>query len=267
MILMFCGALPSLAAQPYDPLAASQRPPDNLEPDQFFFVRIRYDSMGGGGWRWRGGEKWRTDYSDADLNFSFRLQELTSLRVDPDGLIRRLTDPDLYDYPFIYLVEPGLLVFRKAEQVRLREYLLNGGFLMVDDFWGQAEYDNFYYELKEVFPEREPQPLSLDHEIFRAVFPLNETLDGLPQIPNVRRGWLSQYDGVTWEPDKGPGARTPHYEGVFDDDGRMMVIICHNTDLGDGWEREGEDPYYFREFSEKQAYPLGINIVFYAMTH
>ena len=86
-----------------------------------------------------------------------------------------------------------------------------------------------------------------------------------PQIPNFETGEASQVNGgITWER---YDAKTPHYRAIFDDKGRMMVIICHNTDNGDGWEREGVYEYYFREFSEKKAYPLGINIVFYAMTH
>ncbi|MBN1803857.1 MAG: DUF4159 domain-containing protein [Sedimentisphaerales bacterium] len=234
--------------------------------DVFTFVRIRYSSgygsrdyRGGYGRGFRGGN-WATDYPDSDLNFSFRLQQLTSMEVNPDGLILELTDPRLTDYPFIYIVEPGRLVFSEEEVKILRNYLLNGGFLMVDDFWGEDEWYNFYYEIKRVFPKREPVELKLDHPIFHAVFDLKEK----PQIPNIDLAIRGRDYGITWERED---AKIPHYKAIFDDKGRMMVIICHNTDLGDGWEREGEDEWYFREFSEKKAYPLGINIVFYAMTH
>ena len=232
--------------------------------DVFTFVRIEYSSgyRSGRGWGGRGG--WETDYPDADLNFSYRLQELTSLKVDPNGLILELTDKRLFDYPFIYIIEPGSLRFREAEVTALRKYLLGGGFLMVDDFWGEDEYANLYGEMKRVFPDRDVVDLDISHPIFNTVFPLKETLGKLPQIPNVRTGTNSQYDGVTWER---WDAEEPHYRGISDDKGRLMTIICHNTDLGDGWEEEGTDPYYFREFSEKKAYPLGINIVFYAMTN
>ena len=230
-----------------------------FEKDTFTFARIEYDSSYRG-WG-RGGGGWRTDYRDADLNFSYRLQQLTALKVDPEGAVVRLTDPDLFNYPFIYIVEPGSLEFSEDEVKILRRYLLNGGFLMVDDFWGEAEYQNLYDQIKRVFPDRDPQELPLDHPIFHCVFDLKEK----PQVPNFNTGEQSQYNGgITWER---WDAKTPHYRGIFDDKGRMMVIICHNTDLGDGWEREGEYEYYFREFSEKKAYPLGINIVFYAMTH
>jgi hypothetical protein len=234
--------------------------------DVFTFVRIQYDSDWSRSRRgWGGGERWDTDHPDADLNFSFRLQQLTSLQVDPQGKVLRLTDPTLFDYPFIYIVEPGALAFSEAEVQALRRYLLSGGFLMVDDFWGEREYANFYMEIKRVLPDREPRELPLDHTIFDCVFRLTEK----PQIPNVGLGTQSRWPGhpnfgITWERDD---AREPHYRALEDDQGRIMVLICHNTDLGDGWEREGENEIYFREFSEKWAYPLGINIIFYAMTH
>lgn len=224
-----------------------------FKEDVFTFVRIKYNS-------YRSWSRWATDFPDSDLNFSYRLQQLTSLKVDPNGRIIELTDPDLFRYPFVYMIEPGDLAFEEAEIKSLRRYLLNGGFLMVDDFWGEAEWDNFYYEIKKVFPDREPVELPLDHPIFHCVYDLKEK----PQIPAIGQALMGRSQGVTWER---PDAKDVHYKGIFDDKGRLMVIICHNTDLGDGWEREGEDPWYFTEFSEKKAYPLGINIVFYAMTH
>ncbi len=244
----------------------------NWEPDKefskdvFTFVRIRYSSgYGGGGYsrgygRYRGGGRWATDFPDSDLNFSYRLQQLTSMEVDPNALVLELTDERLFDYPFIYIVEPGGLVFSDEEVKNLRKYLLNGGFLMVDDFWGEDEWYNFYYEIKRVFPDREPIELPYEHPIFHCVFELKER----PQIPSIGHALGGRSYGVTWE--RGD-AREVHYKALYDDKGRIMAIICHNTDLGDGWEREGENEWYFHEFSEKSAYPLGINIVFYAMTH
>ena len=226
-----------------------------FKKDVFTFVRLEYDSYGR-----RGRGDWATDYPDSDYNFSFRLQQVTSLKVNPEPLILRITDPRLFQYPWVYMIEPGGLVFSEEEVVTLRRYLLSGGFMMVDDFWGEDEYQNLYEQMKRVFPEREPQELPITHPVFHCVLPLKEK----PQVPNIGTGMQSEYTGVTWER---WDAQTPHYKGIFDDKGRMMVIICHNTDLGDGWEREGESEYYFRTFSEAKAYPLGINIVFYAMTH
>ena len=223
-----------------------------FEHDVFTFARIEYSSSRGG---WGSG-RWQTDFPDADLNLSYRLKELTSLEVDPNGKILKLTDPELFDYPFIYIVEPGYMRLDEDEVLGLRNYLNKGGFLMVDDFWGESEWDNFYHEIKRVFPDREPEEVPLEHPIFQIVYPLTEK----PQIPSVHAYWsgmrTERYD-----------AEVPHYKGIFDDDGRMMAFICHNTDLGDGWEREGVDQGYFKQYSERWAYPLGINIVTYAMTH
>jgi hypothetical protein len=225
--------------------------------DLFTFVRVKYNSWGRGG-------GWATDYPDSDLNFPFRLQQLTSLKVDPQPKIVELTDDALFDYPFIYLIEPGGLQFTDDEVAALRRYLLNGGFLMVDDFWGEEEWDNFYSEIKRVFPEaaQEPRELDITHPIFRCVYDLKAK----PQVPSIHAAHRGD-PNMTWERDWDLSTREVHFKAIYDDKGRMMSIICHNTDLGDGWEREGEDEWYFREFSEKKSYPMGINIVFYAMTH
>lgn len=223
----------------------------HFKRDVFTFVRVKYTSHTD--WRWG---KWATDYPDSDLNFSYRLKELTSLEVDPHGKIIELTDESLLDYPFIYLIEPGQMDLMEEEVLGLRRYLLNGGFMMVDDFWGEAEWYNFYEQMKRVFPDKEPVELPLEHEIFHCVYDLKQK----PQIPSIH-AWMNGY--LTERPD----AQEAHYRALYDDKGRMMAIICHNTDVGDGWEREGLDPQYFKEFSEKWSYPLGINIVTYAMTH
>jgi hypothetical protein len=246
----FDGSLPTRRGVP-----EWQNDPE-FKKDVFTFVRIVYRSDGWG----RSGGGWATDWPASDLNLSFRLQQLTSLKVNPESKYFPLTDPQLFDYPFIYIVEPGALVFDEEEVTALRRYLLRGGFLMVDDFWGEDEWWNFYREIRRVFPDREPVELPLEHPIFHCVYDLKTK----PQIPSIGHAFGGRASGRTWER---YDAQTPHYKAIFDDNDRMMVIICHNTDLGDGWEREGEDPWYFREFSEKYAYPLGINIVVYAMTH
>jgi hypothetical protein len=224
---------------------------DKENPDDVFtFVRIKYTSAGRRRW------KWDTDYPASDLYMSFRLQQLTSLKVNPYPRVHELTDPELLDYPFVYLIEPGDMSLSDEEVRGMRRYLMSGGFMMVDDFWGEWEWENFYNELKRVFPEREPVELDVSHPIFSAVFPLKEK----PQVPSI--GHFRS--GLTYER---IDAQTPHYRAVYDDAGRIMMIICHNTDLGDGWERESEDPEYFRQYSEAKSYPMGINIIFYAMTH
>lgn len=232
--------------------------PRTFEKDVFTFVRVRRGrapDMPGG--------SWATDTPDSDLNLSFRLQQMTSLKVSPDGRYIRLTDSDLVDYPFIYMVEPGSLYLNELEILALRKYLLNGGFLMLDDFWGDTEWQNAADVMKKVLPDRDFVELSLDHPIYHCVFEIKAK----GQVPNYRQGERSQYDGVTWEEFHDGDVRTVHHRVITDDKGRIMVIATHNTDNGDGWEREGENAYFFKNFSEKISYPLGINIIFYTMTH
>ena len=238
--------------------------PRGFEKDVFTFARIRYSrGMGGGYYRRRwGGSGWGTDMPDSDLNLSYRLQQMTSTRTDPDGRILNLTDRELAAYPWIYIVEPAGLFLEEPEVLALRKYLLNGGFLMLDDFWGDYAWQNVERQLKKVFPDRPFTELSLDHPLYNCVFPIKSK----GQVPNYGTGEMSQHTGVTWEDHDGD-CQTVHHRVIFDDKGRIMVFAAHNSDNGDGWEREGEYQYYFENFSEKIAYPLGINVVFYVMTH
>jgi hypothetical protein len=232
----------------------------HFKNDLFTFCRIEYQNREDLGGRRYYQDSWLTDFPDSDLNFSFRLQQLTSLKVNPDPVRIRLTDEKLFDYPFIYMLEVANLEFTDEEIPILRKYLLNGGFLMVDDFWGVAAWESFHDQMKRVFPDREPVDLDLSHPIFHCVFDLKEK----PQVPGIdfavrHKDPLIQYER--------PDAKGAHYRAYYDDKGRIMALICQNTDLGDGWEREGEDEWYFHEYSEKRGYPMGVNIVFYAMTH
>lgn len=234
-----------------------------FQKDVFTFVRLKYSVDGAHGFGRDPEYRWQIDFPDCELNFSFRLQQVTSIKVNPDPKWLAITNQELFNYPFVYIVEPGRLTFQPEEIPILKRYLLNGGFLMCDDFWGDFDWQNFSGEMKRVFPDREPIELPLTHPIFNCVFPLKEK----PQVPGVPWGIRHEFTGQTYESNHGPGAEEPHYRALLDDKGRIMVLFCHNTDLGDGWEREGDNEYYFKEFGEKWAYPLGINIVFYAMTH
>jgi hypothetical protein len=229
----------------------------HFKSDTFTFVRIRYSS------EYPRERSWITDFPDSDLNFSFRLQQMTSMKVNDRPIILDLDDDRIFDYPLIYMLEVGALDFTEKEIENLRHYCANGGFLMVDDHWGVAEYENFHHQILRVFPGREPRELDISHPIFHCVFDLKEK----PQVPGI---WAARsardigHPEIIWERDDAVGA---HYRAIYDDHQRMMVLICSNTDLGDGWEREGEEEWYFHQFSEKKAYPMGINIVFWAMTH
>lgn len=259
-------AIDTVAAQPWGGWGRRservQIPERDIFPRECFtFCRVLYQSHGG---RRRGGSCW-TDYPDSDMNFSQRLGELTHIRINrhENGEVKHavvdLLDEDLYNYPFIYMIEVGSLYFSPEEAEALRDYLLRGGFLMVDDFWGEDEWRNFEFEFSKVFPPEEFPivDIPLEHEIFHIVFELDE----YPQIPGLGMWERSGQTFERWD------AQEPHYRGVFDPNGRLMCVIAHNTDLGDGWEEEAKNPVYFDQFSKRKAYPLGINIVVYAMTH
>ncbi len=232
-----------------------------FEKDVFTFTRIifkmnrnlRFGFRGGG---WIG---WVNDYPDSDLNLSWRLSQLTSLKVDPDGRVLKLTNPELFDFPFIYAVKPGRMELRNEEIPPLRQYLTNGGALMADDFWGQAEWDNFEHQMQQVLPGRTWTELPKEHQLFRGVFALDRNQLQVPPIHAYERTGSSSRNGEE--------TKDLHIRAWLDEQGRIMVIATHNTDFGDGWEREGENNDYFHKFSETRAYPLAINIVFYLMTH
>jgi len=248
-----------------------------FERDVFTFVRVIYSRASQGpdiSWT-ASGWGWVTDFPDSDLNLSFRLQQVTSIKTDPNGRVLRLTDPALFDYPWIYMVEPGRLRLREEEIEPLRKYLSNGGVLWADDFWGQKQWDNFARNIKRVLPSKEFEDLEMTNKIFHCVFDIKVPMNKL-QTPNVWQGRQSLDPGsgiygVTWEyrhEDYVPeGTKDMHVRAIYDDKGRIMVIATHNCDNGDGWEREGEDDGFFHEFSEKRAYPLAVNIIFYLMTH
>lgn len=223
--------------------------------DVFTFVRIQFDSGGG-----RGGG-WANDYPDCDWNFSIRLHELTSLKVDPNGKVVRLTDPELFEYPWVFMSNVNRMNLTADEVEAMRKYCLKGGFVMGDDFWAPQAWRHVREQMKRVFPDREPRELDRDHEIFNLVYDLK----GVPQVPSIF-AWQRGYKFEYWHGDP-QGDEAPHFWGYFDDNDRLMALMCHNNDIGDGWEREGMNKEYFREYSERVSYPLGINIITYAMTH
>ena len=227
-----------------------------FEADVFTFARIKYTSLAGGR-----GNRWQNDFPDSDWNFSYRLQELTSLKVDPNGKVLELTDPDLFNYPFLFMNGVGSLQFSLEEAQALRQHLLNGGFLMVDDFWGEEEWERMKDQMKMVFPNREPIDLPLTHRLFHIVYDMKLK----PQVPDIRT-WRT---GSTFEANHGgsPGDTLPHFQAYHDDQDRIVALLCHNNDLGDGWEREGAEPKYFETYSVPFSYPMGINILTYAMTN
>jgi hypothetical protein len=211
------------------------------------------------------GGGWTTDYPLADIDLSIRLSELTKIAVSfdapeqPRHLIVRLTDDELFQCPLIIMQEVGRLLLTREDAELLRNYLLKGGFLWVDDFWGSYAWEVFEAEIRKVFPAPDYQIFDVppSHPILHAMF----DLEGVPQIPAIGV-WLG--GGRTSE--RGADSDVVHTRAIADARGRVMVFITHNTDVSDSWEREGEDPGYFYKFSV-DGYRVAINVILYAMTH
>ena len=213
-----------------------------------------------------GGSGWSTDYPDAERNFSIRLSELTKTRVrfrpdnEPDFITVRLTDKALFSCPYLHLEDAGTAFFSESEVTSLRRYLLKGGFIWVDDFWGNDAWDQWAAQIAEVLPPGEYpiREISLDHPVFRSQFDVRT----FPQIPSIQF-WRTN-GGTTSE--RYEESATPHAKAITNARGELMVLMTHNTDISDAWEREGEDPRFFYTFSP-DGYAVGINVVLYAMTH
>jgi len=216
--------------------------------------------------RTAGGQGWWTDYPDADINFSIRLGELTKTRVsrqptgEPNHLVVRLTEEALFQCPFISIEDGGSASFSDEEVEALAAYLMKGGFIWVDDFWGTMAWEYWVQEISRVLPpDVYPiQDLTFDHPLFRSMFEVKK----LPQIPSIQ--FWRRNGGETSE--QGEDSAEVHFRGISDRHGRLMVLMTHNTDIADAWEREGEDPQFFYSFSP-DGYAVGINVMMYTMTH
>ncbi|MBT6275901.1 MAG: DUF4159 domain-containing protein [Chromatiales bacterium] len=215
---------------------------------EFFFTRGNY-----GGDALDFGPRWAVDYPKADQQFLVALQRLSAVNAYPNEHALEVDRDRLFDFPFLYMLEVGSLQVDEARAAHLRQYLLAGGFLVIDDFWGSWEWESFESQMRLVFPDRVIEPLSVEHPVFHAFYDIREII----QVPNVYQGSVGgpthEYDGYT-----------PHVRGIFDDSGRLMVLINWNTDLGDAWEW-ADNPQYPLRFST-YSYEMGINFVIYAMS-
>ena len=228
----------------------------------FLFCRIIFRNAPNGD-----GNGWGVDYPRADINLTFRLSELTTTTVsrDPEDdyrhVVVRLTDPLLFHCPFVMMTEPGGAFFDEAEAAQLRAYLLKGGFLWADDFWGEYAFRFWSDEIAKVLPpERYPiADVPLDHALFHTLYDIRR----IPQIPAI--DFWGGPGGPTSE--RGRDSAVPHVRAIVDDeDGHIMVLMTHNTDFGDAFEREGDDHAYFLQFAP-EGYAFGVNAIVYSMTH
>jgi hypothetical protein len=210
------------------------------------------------------GAGWQVDYPRADLNFPFRLGELTSTRISHDArgdanhVIVTATDPHLFQCPFVMMTEPGGAYFTDEEAANLRQYLQKGGFLWADDFWGEYAWAVWERAILGVMPGAQIVDVPMSHPIFNMKYVIHK----VPQIPSINYWFGSGFDTS----ERGSDSRTPHARAILNDRGYIAVFMTHNTDIGDAWEREGDDRRYFDTFASS-GYAMGINVFMYAMTH
>lgn len=225
---------------------------------RIMYERVRFEAMGMG---------WSTDYPYAEINLMIRLSELTKTEVSldshgrPNHFVVRLTDDELFNCPFTIASDAGTIGLSPEEAEHLRAYLLKGGFLWVDDFWGTAAWEHWANEIGKVLPPS-AYPIvdvPLDDPIFRSLY----SVPKVPQITNIQF-WRGVAGSTTSE--RGLDSIEAHFRAIRDSRGRIMVVMTHNTDIADAWEREGEDPGFFYQFSP-DGYAVGINVLLHAMTH
>jgi hypothetical protein len=224
-------------------------------PLGFTFCRLRYQNI-----RRARKSGWGDDYPQADFNFMVRLSELTKTKIsrwgngDPGFANVTVMDPDLFQCPYLRMQNAANYDFGAEEAARMRDYLLKGGFLWIDDNW-DPDFDYIRPNLERILPGALIVDLPVEHPLFSAFY----KVDPLPQIPALGFWARNRQDSEI-------GPSTVHYYGVFDDQARLVVLVSMNSDVSDSWEREGDSPEYFHAYGGK-GYSLGVNVAVYAMTH
>jgi hypothetical protein len=227
----------------------AESPPDADEKTEFAFARLRYPSFAT---RFRF-DAWGTDAPKSERQFVLGLRRLTRLHTRSIEEVVDLDSDRLFDWPWIYAVEVGHWDLSAVQAARLRDYLLRGGFLITDDFHGSFEWEVFMASMQRVFPDRPVVDIEGRDQIFHALYDLSDRFQ-VPGLQYLYTGRIAEQDGVE-----------PHWRGVYDEHGRLMVLILHNQDYGDAWEW-ADHPYYPEKYAS-QAYRVGINSIVYAMTH
>jgi len=236
-------------------------PPDYRQTSEWAFARLMYPPMMGerygrrygGDWT-QGSSSWTTDYPRSDRHFAEVVRRLTRINARSVEQPVNLDDgDDVYYWPWLYAVEVGHWDLTDAQAKKLRDYLLRGGFFMCDDFHGTREWDVFEASMKRVFPDRPIVDIENQDQIFHTLYDLDDRY----QVPGAQ----FLYSGRTYEYD----GYDPHWRGIYDDKGRLMVAICHDMDLGDSWEW-ADEPRYPEKYSAL-GIRIGVNYLVYAMTH
>jgi hypothetical protein len=266
LVVLFLGSSSALLALQrngfgFGGYRGEESPGDSAVKAEWTFARLRYATRNGayggyGGFGGFGGFRgggWSEDYPKADRQFVEGLRRLTRLDARPTQQVLEPDSDDLFNWPWLYAVNVATWDFTDTQAARMREYLLRGGFLMVDSFHGVAEWESFLIGMRKIFPNRPIEDLENKDEIFHVLYDLDERFQ-VPGYQYIGTGRTYERDGIE-----------PQWRAIRDDKGRIMVAICHNMHIGDAWEH-ADDPRYPERFSSL-AYRLGINYIIYSMTH
>ncbi|HZJ34318.1 MAG TPA: DUF4159 domain-containing protein [Vicinamibacterales bacterium] len=242
---------------------AARYAPAQMPDSSFVICRLAYTQVR----REQSGIGWETDYPYAEINLSTRFSELTRTRISrdmngtPNYYVVRASDDQLFNCPIIVASDAGTIGFTDAQALRLRQYFMKGGVLWADDFWGTAAWENWEYQIGRVLPHDEfpIEDIPLDDPILKSQFELHE----VPQITNIQ--FWRQWGGTTTS-ERGEDSAVVHFRAIRDSHRRIMVVMTHNTDVADSWEREGEDADFFYQFSPR-GYALGVDVLLHVMTH
>ena len=250
----------SLRGEQGDPaeLPPQEWPDRDVTGCHLLYTSVRRESNGSG---------WRTDYPWAQRNLLIRLSELTKARVSwqteriPHVWLVRLTDPALFGCAYVMASDVGTIGLSAEEVDALGRYLRKGGFLWVDDFWGEEAWEQWAHELGRAMPpdQYSIEDVPLTDPIFRSM----AVVKRVPQVPGI--GFWRRDGGQTTS-ERGEESAVPHFRAIRDTHGRIIAVMTHNTDMSNAWERETEDPSYFQQFSV-EGYAVGINVLLYAMSH
>ncbi len=266
-----CGIL--LAQKPFKEWPAIEYsdfpvPNDWNQKAEWTRARLRYpdiygyphsDLFMGGGRPFPG--YWTMDYPRSDRHLLEGVRRLTRIETRSVEQVVSFGDDDMYNFPMMYAVEVGHWRLRDEDAAQLREFLLRGGFLMVDDFHGNVEWSNFMQSLSKVFPLRPVVDIPQSDPIFHVLYDLNERM----QPPGANHYYE---DHLTYESGMGDdlnAGKVPHWRAIYDDKGRIIVAMCHNMDLGDAWEHSDEAEY--PEKLASFAYRLAMNYFVYDLSH
>ena len=237
------------------PFASHAQPNTSSLQEGFQFVRIQYESNSGRSRYWGGRGPWAYDWPTAERNLHMAIERTTDIPLAGPPVVLTFQDEEIFNFPILYLCEPGYWYLPEEDIENIRNYLNRGGFLIIDDFHDDGDgitgwqWENFYMNLKQIFPDKEPVELEDSHPIWHIFYNIDPLMARSTKLQSGEVPWLDDDDDL--------------YYAIYDDSGRMVMVICYNQDIGDGWE------WPERNMGEAStvSFQMAINFIMYALSH